>query len=98
MSAITGQGRPSEPPKPIEGTPHCVQCKRKEYQKAEQITMSTIRAVFECVACGHIRLTMPYEMDIWAKMKGRMSPPPPESNALTMDPEAVAKSTNMVHQ
>ena len=97
-SAITGQSRPAPAPVPVEGAPECPFCKKKEHVKSEQITMSTIRAVFECVACGLFRLASPSEMDVWAKMKGRVVPPPPQSNAITMDPDLVAKSTNVVHQ
>lgn len=98
MSAITSQPKAAPVPVPLEGAPECPFCKKKEYMKAEQLTMSTIRAVFECVSCGLFRLTLPHEMDIWAKMKGRVVLPPPQSNAITMDPDIVAKSTHVVHQ
>lgn len=96
--AITGQARPAPPPVPIEGTPACPFCKDNKYIKADTLQMTTVRAVFECVTCGLFRLARLEEMDIWAKMKGRVAPTPPISSAITMDPEVVAKSTNIVSQ
>jgi hypothetical protein len=97
--AITSQGKASQVSATIiEGTPICPFCKKSEYVKAETVQMSTVKAAFECVACGLFRIAKPEEVDIWAKMKGRVPLPPPLNTAITMDPEVVARSTNIVHQ
>jgi len=98
-SAITSQGKGNPAVfVPLDGTPECPFCKKKEYIKAEILTMTTMRAVFECVACGLFRLTKAEETEVWAKMKGRIAPQPPQSCATVIDHEAVAKATNIVFQ
>ena len=98
MSAITSQGKAAPIPVPVEGVPPCPFCKDNRYIKADTLQMSTVRAVFECVTCNLFRLAKLEEMDVWAKMKGRVAPTPPISSAITMDPEVVARSTNIVSQ
>ena len=98
-SAITSQGKGNPSVYvPMEGTPACPFCKKTEYIKAEILNMSTVRAVFECVSCGLFRISKPEEQEIWAKMKGRIAPQPPQSCATVIDFDAVAKATNIVYQ
>jgi Zn ribbon nucleic-acid-binding protein len=96
-SAITSQGRTAAQPV-VAGVPECPFCKQKEYLVAETIQMTNVKAVFECVACGLFRIVRIEEMGIWSKMKGRLAPTPPISLSITMDPEVVARSTNIVNQ
>ena len=98
MSAITSPGKPAPMPIPIEGVPACPFCKMNEYIKADTVQMTTVKAVFECMACGLFRIVKMDEMGIWSRMKGRLAPTPPISSSITMDPEVVARSTNIVNQ
>lgn len=98
-SAITSQGKGNPAVYvPLAETPECPFCKKKEYIKAEILNMSTVRAVFECVACGLFRIAKAEETDIWSRMKGRIAPQAPQSCATVIDHEAVAKATNIVYQ
>jgi Zn ribbon nucleic-acid-binding protein len=79
----------------VEGTPLCPFCQKQDYMKADTLQMTTVRGVFECVSCGLLRLAKAEEMDIWAKMKGRRPPTPPDAAGKTLDHELVARSTNI---
>jgi hypothetical protein len=92
-AAITSQAKGGGEFVPLEGTPVCYHCKESKFIKAEILNMSTMKAVFECVSCGLLRMTKPEEIDVWAKMKGRIAPQPPQSCATTIDHELVARST-----
>lgn len=81
---------------PAPDTVKCPFCRRSEHLKANTLQMDSVRAVFECIACGLFRIARMEEIDTWSKMKGRVPLPPPVSDALTLDPEVVARSTNIV--
>lgn len=96
--AIVGQNKAGSEPSIMEGTPKCPFCKENKFIKADILQMGTVKAVFECVACGLFRIARAEEQEIWAKLEGRIAPQPPQSCATIIDHEAVAKSTNVVYQ
>ena len=96
--AIVGNSKPGDGYIPLDGTPACSFCKESKYIKADIINMSTVKAVFECLACGFFRIAKPEEHAIWSRLKGRVAPPVPQSCATVIDHELVARSTNVHFQ
>ena len=74
----------------------CPFCKETAW-KPETITMSSIKAVFECSSCGLLWKAKNEEMALWGKMKGRIEAPKgPPPAGYTIDPDLVARSTHIV--